>query len=158
MGTGSIESPDYSTGTECGHGATHIYCASTDVGEAFRFDVHLNGIDCEPVANVAGRQRNEIKVYANSDDLLKGYYGSTMLYTWEFKVDSTMLVSRKFTHIFQVPSAGFRAQGSLHTVESPSLERTVENTSKEIEHSSQASQAEGLATLPSLTGSPLLLR
>lgn len=106
FGDGSVESPDHSTGTACGHGAKHIRCGKyNSPDEVFIFELHEH-LDCEVVRNRAGRQRNEIKVYDKSDDSLKGFYNTTMRYSWKFYVDPAMLVSPKFTHIFQLKFVG----------------------------------------------------
>jgi len=49
-------------------------------------------------------------VFSNSDDSLKGFHGETMIYSWKFRVHSTMLVSRKFTHLFQMKFVGGDSQ------------------------------------------------
>ena len=110
FGVGSVEAPDYNTisaGTFCHTGAQHIKCSDTSTWptKIFRFDLHL-AEDCEPVANVFGKQRNEIKAFKGSPDHLKGFYGQTMRYSWKFRIHSTMLVSRKFTHLFQMKFVG----------------------------------------------------
>jgi len=109
LGVGSIESPDYSNGHMCPHDSiVHITCAAASdysLGRALHFLLHI-AQDCETVENRAGRQRNEIKVYSQSDDSLKGFYGTTMIYSWHFRVGATMQVSRKFTHIFQAKFVG----------------------------------------------------
>eukprot|EP00935_MAST-01C_sp_MAST-1C-sp1_P002877 g2877.t1 len=109
FGEGSIESPSYMKNREpCNLNFTHIRCApepSWAHGEVFKFYLDLDK-DCEPVSNAVGKQRNEIKVFSKSDDSLKGLYGSTMRYSWKFKVNSTMRVSKKFTHIFQMKFVG----------------------------------------------------
>ena len=58
------------------------------------------------MASKPDRQRNEIKVYDKSDDGLKGFYGSTMVYTWSFRVSEGMRVSNRFTHLFQLKFVG----------------------------------------------------
>jgi hypothetical protein len=75
------------------------------VGSVFVWDLHLDQ-DCEASGNVAGKQRNEIKVYDPSPDKLKGFNGDSMSYSWKFRVDANMGISSKFTHIFQLKFVG----------------------------------------------------
>lgn len=111
LGRGSIESPDYNTKTRCHTNFSHIRSINTSTWPAPVFDFQLHyALDCEPVANKLDRQRNEIKVYSNSDDRLKGYYGDTMVYSWSFRIHPDMKVSRKFTHLFQLKFVGGDSQ------------------------------------------------
>lgn len=48
------------------------------------------------------RQRNEIKTYGPSPDYLKGFYGDTVTFRWQFKLDAGFQPSPNFTHIHQI--------------------------------------------------------
>ena len=113
LGIASIESPDYQRNrVPCHPGFTHINCVpkpSWAHGDVFQFDLHLD-TGCDPVKGAVGKQRNEIKANDKSDDSLKGFYGQTMKYTWAFQVNNTMMVSKKFTHIFQAKFVGGDSQ------------------------------------------------
>ena len=52
------------------------------------------------------RQRNEIKTYNSSEEAVKGYENETMIFTWKFKIDAGMEVSKKFSHFFQLKAVG----------------------------------------------------
>ena len=116
LGPGAIESPDYNTGTICHANLTHIRSRRTSTWPARVFDFQLHyAEDCEPVKNKKDRQRNEIKVYSKSDDDLKGYYGSTMIYSWSFRMHPDMKLTRKFTHLFQLKFVGGDSQAPAVT-------------------------------------------
>jgi hypothetical protein len=127
LGSGAIEAPD-----SC-HSGTHITeTTSSPVGNAFRFILHRDS-DCDPTGTTSGNQRNEIKVYSGSSDSLKGFKGNNMTYSysWKFRVDSTMKISSRFTHIFQLKSEG---GDSSH----PVLTFTGANGNFEIRHSASS--------------------
>jgi len=97
----------------CHTSQKHLWTASSaapsnkPVGDCFSFQLHIkNPVDCEAAGDVNGRQRNEIKVYGPSPDKLKGFKGETMIYEWKFRIGQDMLVSSKFTHIFQMKFVG----------------------------------------------------
>lgn|SRR5215472_7431821 len=48
------------------------------------------------------RQRIEIKTYGHSPDYLKGFYGDTVTFRWQFKLDAGFQPSPNFTHIHQI--------------------------------------------------------
>ena len=82
-------------------------------GKVFKFGLHLE--DCEPVDNVAGKQRNEIKVWDKSPHEMLGCFGSTMRYTWSFFIDPSMKVTNRFTHLFQIKGQGGDTQKPFAT-------------------------------------------
>jgi len=104
-GPNSIESPDlYSINHP---GVRHIV-EDTDatVGNHFVFKIHRDvDIDRDRVAN-DDRQRNEIKTYSSSSDDVKGFENETFVYRWKFRINSSMEVSRRFTHLFQLKAVG----------------------------------------------------
>lgn len=55
---------------------------------------------------VFDRVRTEIKSYAPSPDHLKGFYGETVSYSWDFRLDSLFQPATSFTHLFQVKAVG----------------------------------------------------
>jgi hypothetical protein len=102
LGTDAIEAPD--VGSSACHSGAHITeTTSSPIGNAFRFILHKDN-DCDVTGTTSGNQRNEIKVYQDSAASLKALEGDTFTYKWKFKIDSTMMVSQRFTHIFQLKS------------------------------------------------------
>lgn len=55
---------------------------------------------------VFDRVRTEIKTHAPSPDFLKGFYGETVSYSWDFRLDASFQPATSFTHIFQVKAVG----------------------------------------------------
>ena len=104
-GPNSIEAPDlYAVNHP---GVEHIY-EDTDlqVGDHFVFTIHRD-IDIDrDITGVTDRQRNEIKTYGGSEDALKGFENETFVYSWKFKINSQMEISRNFTHFFQLKAVG----------------------------------------------------
>ena len=80
----------------------------------FEFYSHINYInadkttstDNEPVADVAQKQRVEIKTYDGSPDNLKGTLGETITYQWKFKLPKGFQPSSNFTHLHQIKAVG----------------------------------------------------
>ena len=80
----------------------------------FEFYSHINYInadktsttDNEPVADVAQKQRVEIKTYEGSPDNLKGTLGETITYQWKFKLPKGFQPSSNFTHLHQIKAVG----------------------------------------------------
>lgn len=103
LGPKSIESPDM---FEDDHDSrVHIVESHSDkVGDHFVFALHLNKDGNRGEYN--GTQRNEIKVYNESREWLRGEKNSTFRYKWKFKVDKDMKLSDKFCHFFQLHSVG----------------------------------------------------
>ncbi len=75
----------------------------------FRFFLHVTP-DNDRCINT-DRQRNEIKVYAESPDSLKGFRGDRMIYEWVFRLDSFFRPSYSFTHIHQLKAVGGEEDG-----------------------------------------------
>lgn len=50
--------------------------------------------------------RTEIKTYAPSPDHLKGFYGETVSFSWDMKLDALFQPATSFTHLFQVKAVG----------------------------------------------------
>lgn len=101
LGTGSIEAPDLyeENHPEVPHITEHT---DEEVGNHFRFILHRDeDIDRDKVEN-DDRQRNEIKVYGNSDDSLKGFKDTTFEYSWKFRVGDELRITSNFTHLFQL--------------------------------------------------------
>jgi hypothetical protein len=111
--------PDYDKSTgpriECAQPPPGLPPALT-VARVFKFELHRE--DCDPTAPTTKptKSRNEIKVYAKSPKLLKGYEGDTMEYKWWFYVDPNMTVTSRFTHIFQIKAVGGDTQKPLATI------------------------------------------
>jgi hypothetical protein len=85
----------------------HIYEDSDAiVGNHFVFVIHRDiDIDRDVVAN-DDRQRNEIKTYNSSEEAVKGYENETFVYRWKFRINPSMEVSTRFTHLFQLKAVG----------------------------------------------------
>lgn len=104
-GPNPIEAPDL---YPINHPAVrHIYEDSdATVGNHFVFTIHRDiDIDRDRVEN-DDRQRNEIKTYASSEEAVKGYENETFTYRWRFKINSSMEVSTRFSHFFQLKAVG----------------------------------------------------
>ncbi len=104
-GPNSIESPDLYA---INHPGVRHIVEDTDatVGNHFVFKIHRDvDMDRDRVAN-DDRQRNEIKTYASSSDDVKGFENETFVYRWKFRINSSMEVSRRFTHLFQLKAVG----------------------------------------------------
>jgi hypothetical protein len=80
----------------------------------FEFYSHINYVntdksittDNEPVADVAQKQRVEIKTYDPSPDNLKGTIGETITYQWKMKLPNGFKPSKNFTHLHQIKAVG----------------------------------------------------
>jgi len=104
-GPNPIESPDL---YPINHPGVRHIVEDTDaiVGNHFVFKIHRDiDIDRDRVAN-DDRQRNEIKTYSSSSDDVKGFENETFVYRWKFRINSSMEVSRRFTHLFQLKAVG----------------------------------------------------
>lgn len=99
FGRNSIEAPDVYASDH--QSVRHLNQQTDDiVGDHFVFTLHLG--DDGDKGNFIDRQRNEIKVYGSSIDELKGFEGKTFEYSWKFKVNENMEISKKFSHFFQL--------------------------------------------------------
>ncbi|MGI9272745.1 MAG: hypothetical protein ACR2QT_13275 [Woeseiaceae bacterium] len=102
---GPIEAPDL---YPINHpGVRHIYeDFDAEIGNHFVFIIHRDDdIDRDRVEN-DDRQRNEIKTYDQSEEAVKGYENETFIYRWKFKINASMEVSTRFTHLFQLKAVG----------------------------------------------------
>ncbi len=102
---GPIESPDlYSINHP---DVRHIYeDTDAEVGDHFVFIIHRDiDIDRDRVES-DDRQRNEIKIYDQSEEAVKGYENETFVYRWKFRINANMEVSTRFTHFFQLKAVG----------------------------------------------------
>ncbi|MDK9736953.1 hypothetical protein KI655_06520 [Vibrio sp. D404a] len=127
LGRGSIEAPDlYGSANHAGE--RHITEANDPkVGNHFVFHIHVDEDKDRDKVEITDRQRNEIKVYAKSDDHLKGALGKTFEYRWAFKVSDDLAVSKNFTHLFQLKAV--KARGSAGITNSPLLTLTANTRS-----------------------------
>lgn len=104
-GPRSIEAPDL---YRVNHpGTEHIY-EDTDavVGPHFVFVIHRDADRDRDRLDKDDRQRNEIKAYDKSERALKGFENETLIYTWKFKINASMTVSKRFSHFFQLKAVG----------------------------------------------------
>ncbi len=107
LGPKSIESGDFPQVKHPCHEAFQHIQQDTDsiVGNHFVFYMHRD-LDCDPITDNSDRQRCEIKVHNGSTKNLKGYKGTTFTYSWRFKINEGMTVSKNFTHLFQLKGVG----------------------------------------------------
>lgn len=100
-GPKSIESPDlYAHNHPQGE---HIYEASDAVvGDHFVFTLHKAHDNDRGILSITDRQRNEIKAYDGSSEDLKAYKNETFTYSWKFKLNNDITLSRHFGHFFQL--------------------------------------------------------
>lgn len=104
-GSNPIEAPDlYAVNHP---GIEHIYeDTNIDIGNHFVFTIHRD-IDIDrDKTSITDRQRNEIKAYSGSENALKGFENDSFIYTWKFKINTGMEISRNFTHFFQLKAVG----------------------------------------------------
>ncbi|MEI6897260.1 MAG: hypothetical protein V5786_07230 [Psychromonas sp.] len=100
-GQKSLEAPDLYDNNH--PGLAHIYEASDDiVGEHFVFTIHKNQDKDRDVSSIKDRQRNEIKGYSGSSEDLKAYKNEMFSYSWKFKLNKNITVSKNFGHFFQL--------------------------------------------------------
>lgn len=100
-GEKSIESPDLYDNNHPGE--KHIYEATDDVvGDHFVFTLHKEHDRDRGVASINDRQRNEIKAYAGSSEDLKAYKHDVFAYSWKFKLNKDITLSKNFAHFFQL--------------------------------------------------------
>lgn len=127
LGLGSIEAPDlYGSANHAGE--RHITEANDPkMGNHFVFHIHVDEDKDRDKVEITDRQRNEIKVYAKSDDHLKGTLGKTFEYRWAFKVSDDLSVSKNFTHLFQLKAV--KTRGSTGITNSPLLTLTANTRS-----------------------------
>ncbi len=104
-GPNPIEAPDL---YPVNHpGVPHIYeDFDATVGNHFVFTIHRD-IDIDrDRTDITDRQRNEIKTYNSSEEAVKGFEDETFVYSWKFKINPEMEVSRRFSHFFQLKAVG----------------------------------------------------
>lgn len=98
----TIEAPD------CAHSAFGPHITQefdSALGKAaFVFHAHVSPDDDRCMNS--DRQRNEIKVDAQSPASLRAVQGDRMTYRWKFKLDSGFKASSSFTHLHQVKPVG----------------------------------------------------
>ncbi|MEO0575692.1 MAG: hypothetical protein AAF004_09525 [Pseudomonadota bacterium] len=127
-----IEAPDlYSINHP---GVAHIYEDSDEtVGEHFVFIIHRDTDIDRDRQDITDRQRNEIKTYDRSEEVLKGFEGETFVYRWKFRINDDMSVSRRFSHFFQLKAVGGSDSQPIITISG--AERSAED-GIEVRHSS----------------------
>ena len=104
-GSKNIESPDLYASNH--PGTPHIYEAlDADIGNHFVFAIHRDDDRDRDRTEITDRQRNEIKTYDKSEDAVLGYENETMFFTWKFRINDSMEVSKNFTHFFQLKAVG----------------------------------------------------
>lgn len=114
-GPRSIESPDLYVSNH--PGKPHIFEDSdTTVGPHFVFVTHRDHDMDRGRVEITDRQRNEIKIYRDSDAVLKAEEGQSFVYSWKFKLDKNISVSKRFTHFFQLKAVGGQASHPIVTL------------------------------------------
>ena len=78
----------------------------SQVGNHFAFKAHRDIDRDRDRYATADRQRNEIKSYSSSEEALKGFENETLIFSWKFKIEEGMEVSRNFSHFFQLKAVG----------------------------------------------------
>lgn len=112
----AVEAADHNTlgnHTSFGRHITEVWDADLKAN-VFEFYAHIDYVntdkttttDNEPVADVAEKQRVEIKTYGPSPDNLKGTLGETITYQWKFKLPKGFQPSTNFTHLHQIKAVG----------------------------------------------------
>jgi len=134
-GPNPIESPDlYSLNHP---EVEHIYeDFDEEVGNHFVFTSHRDIDRDRNRYQTTDRQRNEIKTYASSEDAVKGYEKETMVFSWKFKIDDGMEVSKRFSHFFQLKAVGGNDSQPIVTISG--AEHSGRDTI-EVRHSSDES-------------------
>jgi len=104
-GANNIESPDlYSINHP---GTPHIYEANDpEIGDHFVFVLHRDDDRDRDREDITDRQRNEIKTYDKSEDEVLGFENETMHFTWKFRINDDMDISKRFSHFFQLKAVG----------------------------------------------------
>ncbi len=115
-GKSAVEAADHNKlGNHASFGRHIAEVWDSDLKEnVFEFYSHISYInadktsttDNEPVADVAQKQRVEIKTYDGSPDNLKGTLGETITYQWKFKLPKGFQPSSNFTHLHQIKAVG----------------------------------------------------
>lgn len=77
-----------------------------EMGNVFKFSIHVDEDIDRDKCSTTDRQRNEIKTYSTSPDYLKGTLGETVEYKWSFKLPEGFKSTESFTHIHQLKSVG----------------------------------------------------
>lgn len=110
LGGTAYEVPD------CIHPVKHITEAYDEQLKQWVFVFHIHAtIDNDRCQNF-DRQRNEIKTYGPSDKKVKGEIGKTVVYEWEFKIDSNFKAQPTFTHIHQIKAGDGDAGAPIITL------------------------------------------
>ncbi|GAB7220112.1 hypothetical protein [Vibrio comitans] len=123
LGRGAIEAPDLYSNNDP-EGGRHIVEEYDEViGNHFKFIMHFEDGDRDK--GRVDRQRNEIKAYDKSPDKLKGYLGTTFEYSWKFKIDDDLKVTKHFTHLFQLKAVAEKNSEDFVSTSSPLLTITA---------------------------------
>jgi hypothetical protein len=115
-GNSAVEAADHTklgNHTSFGRHITEVWDADLKTN-VFEFYAHIDYVntdkttttDNEPVADVAEKQRVEIKTYGPSPDNLKGTLGETITYQWKFRLPKGFQPSTNFTHLHQIKAVG----------------------------------------------------
>jgi len=111
-----------------------------EMGNVFKFIIHVDEDIDRDKCDTTDRQRNEIKTYNQSPDELLGVIGETVEYKWSFKLPTGFQSSDSFTHIHQLKSVG----GIEEEEDSPLITLTIYSKSSGdklyIRHSATTSQ------------------
>lgn len=92
-----------------------------EMGNVFKFTIHVNEDIDRDKCTTTDRQRNEIKTYSTSPDNVLGVIGETVEYKWSFKIPTGFQSSNSFTHIHQLKSVG----GAVNEEKIPLITLTI---------------------------------
>lgn len=111
LGSGAIEAPSDGVSNPR---RPHIITVQGDGFAGPHFSILANepndvNLDLVPILNGGDRSRTEIKLAPGSGgdhDNFKAREGDTFVYTWRFRISSTMKFSPSFTHLHQIKAFG----------------------------------------------------
>ncbi|WP_448701312.1 heparin lyase I family protein [Mucilaginibacter sp. AW1-3] len=110
LGGTAYEVPD------CAHPVKHITEVFDDQLKQYVFVFHIHAALDNDRCHSFDRQRNEIKTYGPSEKTVKAEQGKTVLYEWEFKLDSSFKAQPTFTHIHQIKAGDGDAGAPIITL------------------------------------------
>lgn len=144
FGPNSSEQPDRYPNNH--PGVQHITAVEdAQLGVVACFVIHrdIDGDRSIP-RRVADRQRNEIKGYDQSPEILRARYGQIVRYKWMMKIDRNMKVTDRFCHFFQLKGVGGEDDKSPVIT----LSGCVRDSHAQLELRYQATKESALHTVP----------
>ena len=83
----------------------HVSCSSDSFMGPANINFTLYSSDNDPLTGLTDKQRIEMKVFGKSQSNLLATNNTNYIYSWWFKLDSNLMVDKKFYHIFQIKSS-----------------------------------------------------